>query len=138
MPRHLREPPEKQGGVPADAERPTDPMVGYTGFKTNVIRPEPLQKEMLPRGTADQRFVPGYSGFVPKIVSGNNFGKGFGPTTNNFFKDQLPPYGAKDRPLDNQNPKDKFTSINDVLYQDDKKTEHDKLVKFRPRPASAA
>ena len=32
IPRHLREPPSKLGGVPANIKRPKDPIVGFTGF----------------------------------------------------------------------------------------------------------
>ena len=33
VPRHIREPPAKMGGVPKDIKRPEDPMVGWTGFR---------------------------------------------------------------------------------------------------------
>jgi hypothetical protein len=33
VPRHIREPVAKMGGVPYDIVRPKDKMVGFTGFK---------------------------------------------------------------------------------------------------------
>ena len=80
----------------------------------------------------DKKLIPGYTGFIPKLKSGNNFGVGYEKLTNNFFTDNMAPFGSKNNPLDNPNPQDKFKSMNSNMYQED--PENEKILKSRPRP----
>ena len=83
----------------------------------------------------DQKFIPGYTGFVPVIKSGNVLGLPYGQTTNNFFKGEYK-HGVKDRELDVINKNDKYVTFNDINYKDINKYAHQQLKKFI-RPASA-
>ena len=76
--------------------------------------------------------MPGSKIFVPMIKSNNIFGQPYGTMTNNFMIGEFK-HGPAGREFDTQNKNDRFTSQNQIMYEDQYKTT---ATKFK-RPVSA-